>query len=349
MFDHLDDPAAFQPTPGFRDAVVTRGRRLRLRRRLGRVAAATAVTLAAVTAAGAAYVDRRDDAIDRVDIGTTPSLDGAVNVLLVGTDERAPADDARADTMVVVRVAEDGAVSLLTIPRDLVVPGTGDRLSDAVTEGGPQGLVDAVTSLTGMPVDHYVQVGLDGFAGLVDDLGGVTITVDRPLQDRSTGLNLAPGACQRLDGETTLALVRSRHVSPGSDLDRMARGQVVLRAALAELADVGPDPVALDRLARTLADHAVLDSGLSLPRLVELASAVGDGPGLADATVVPIAVGEENPYLLVLAEGAADTFEAFGAPATTTTTVAGQSIRPPPQPLPPPRAEDVGIRPCDRD
>jgi hypothetical protein len=219
-----------------------------------------------------------------------------------------------------------------------------------VTEGGPQGLVDAVTSLTGIPVDHYVQVGLDGFAGLVDDLGGVTITVDRPLEDRSTGLSLAPGVCQQLDGETTLALVRSRHVSPGSDLDRMARGQVVLQAALAELADVGPDPVALDRLARTLADHAVLDSGLSLRRLVELASAVGDGPGLADATVVPIAVGEENPYLLVLAEGAADTFEAFGAPATTTTTVAdGESIRPPPQPLPPPRAEDVGIRACVRD
>ena len=81
MFDHLDDPAGFRPSPGFREAVLTRGRRLRFRRRLGRVAAATAVTLAAVTAAGATYVDRRDDAIDRIDVGMPASLDGAVNVL----------------------------------------------------------------------------------------------------------------------------------------------------------------------------------------------------------------------------------------------------------------------------
>jgi LCP family protein required for cell wall assembly len=347
MFDHLDDPNGFRPGPAFHDAVVARGRRLRLRRRLARVAGATAVVLAAVTVAGATYVDRRDEAIDRVDVAGTPSLDGAVNILLVGTDERSAVEGARADTIMVVRVEEDGAVALLSLPRDLVVGTTGRRLNEAVADGGPQGLVDAVTSVTGVPIDHYVQVGLDGFAELVDDLGGVEVTVDRPLQDASTGLDLAPGACQRLDGVTTLQLVRSRHVSPGSDLDRMARGQVVIRAALAELADVGPDPVELDRLARTLADHAQLDSGLSLRRLVELAQAVGDGPGLVDATTAPVAVGEEQPNLFVLADGAADVFEAFGAPTTTTTTVAGQSIRPPTPPLLAPTAGDVGIRPCE--
>jgi LCP family protein required for cell wall assembly len=353
MFDHLDDPAGFAPSRAFRDAVTQRGRRLRLRRRLGRTAGAAAVVLAAVSVAGATYVDRRDDAIDRVEVATTPSLDGAVNILLVGTDERPAGDDAvapgsRADTIVVVRVAEDGAVSLLSIPRDLVVPATGERINAAYLDGGPQGLIDAVVSLGGMPVDHYVQVGMEGFAEIVDDLGGVTITVDRPLEDHGTGLALAPGPCQRLDGVTALQLVRSRHVGPGSDLDRQARGQVVIRAALGELQDVGADPVELDRLARTLADHASLDSGLGLRRLVGLATAVGDGPGLASATILPVAVAEENPNLLTPADGAQDAFEAFGAPpASTTTTVAGQSMRPPLAPLPAPPAADVGIRVCE--
>jgi LCP family protein required for cell wall assembly len=270
-----------------------------------------------------------------------------VNTLLVGTDERpGMPEGARADTIVLVRVGTDGAVSLLTFPRDLVAPGTDQRLSDTFIDGGPQRLIDAVTSLGHVPVDHYVQVSMDGFAGLVDDLGGVAITVDRPLQDASTGLNLTPGPCQRLDGGTTLALVRSRHVSPGSELDRMARNQIVVQAALAELADIGHDPIELDRVARTLADHASLDSALGLRRLVALGTAVADGPGLAQATIVPVAVGEENPTRFTLADGAEEAFQAFGAPPSTTTTVPGQSIRPRP-PLPAPAAADLGIRVCE--
>ena len=147
-------------------------------------------------AGSVAYVDHRDDAIDRVDVGTPPeSLDGAVNILVAGTDARPAGDPSgvtgiRADTILLVRIEPSGRVRLLSLPRDLLVPATGDRLSEAASEDGPEGLVDAVTSLTGVPVDHYVQVDFDGLVGMVESLGGVEVAVDRPLRDPSTGLDL---------------------------------------------------------------------------------------------------------------------------------------------------------------
>ena len=228
MFEHLDDPAPFRPGPDLRRRAVARGRRLRLRRRLAATAGATTLALGMVTLAGVAYVDRRDDAIDRVDIATAPSLDGAVNVLLVGTDGRAGSGDgARTDTMAVVRVAPDGTVGLLSLPRDLEVPGTGGRLNAVFGTGGAQGLVDTLEGAFGLPVDHVVQVDFEGFMGLVDDLGGLRLAVDVPLRDTHTGLDLAPGACRTVDGQTALALVRARHVAgdPTGDIGRMAKAR----------------------------------------------------------------------------------------------------------------------------
>lgn len=346
MFEHLDDPAGFAPTTGFRDAVARRGRRLRVRRRLGRAATATAVALTAVAVGGVAYVDHRDDAIDRVDIASPASLDGAVNILLVGTDAReAAGPEARADTVIVLRLAEDGSISLLAIPRDLAVPGTGERISATYAAGGAQGLVDAITALGGIPVDHYAEIGLDGFVGLVDDLGGLDLTVDRHLEDRSTGLSLPPGECRHLDGTTVLQLVRSRHIPGDSDLNRLVRTMVVIRSAVEEMWPASPRE--LDRMARTLADHAVLDEGLSLSRLVELGRAVDGGRGLTGLGVLPVTVGEEQPSILLPAPEAGAAFEAFGGSPTTTTTVAGQSVRPPPATVAVPDAAGVGIRACD--
>lgn len=324
MYDHLDDPEPFRPSVAFRDGVVRRGRRLQRRRRLTTGAAAALVGVVGLAAGGLAYVDRRDDAIERIDVVGEPSVDDAVNILVVGSDARPAGVDpdvtgARSDTMAVVRLRPDGTVGVLSFPRDLLVPGTGQPLNASFQAGGAQGLVDTIGSLTGLPIDHYVELDLAGLTALVDQAGGLRVAVDRPLRDLHSGLDLQPATCATLDGETTLALLRARHVEGDeyADLSRIARNHAVMAAVLAQLAQLGPDPRELDELAATLAEHARMDEGLSLGRIVEYGRVLAAaGPGSVDARMVPV-VPATDQNRLVLAPEATAVFGSFGAATAT--------------------------------
>jgi LCP family protein required for cell wall assembly len=365
MFEHLDDPAPYRPAPGLRDAVAHRGRRLRRRRRLATGLAGALMVAGLAGGGGALYVQRRDAAIDRIDVTTDPSVGSATNVLVVGTDDRPGLDGVRADTIVLVRVRADGGVDVLSVPRDLRLPpasdagsggsGDGPRRLGSARDRGPQAMIDAVRGLTGVPVDHYVELDMPGFVDLVDDLGGLRLAVDAPLRDRSAGLDLAPDACATLDGEQALALVRSRHlevgrdggrfeIDPTSDLGRATRAQAVATAAVAALAEAD-DPATLDRVSRTLAEHASLDEGLDLPRLAQLARAVAvAGPGALRTATLPV-VDAGDGATLELAPGAQLVLAAFGAepdrpssPATTAPPPAGSAAQP---------TGEAPVRPCD--
>jgi LCP family protein required for cell wall assembly len=243
------------------------GRRLRRRRRLARAAAGTASALLVAVAGAALYVERRDAAIDRVDVATPPpAADGAVNVLLLGVDPPVDGGQRRADAIVVLRLEADGEARLLSIPRDMVMARGEPRMS-VLAGAGPAGAADAVTALTGIPLDHVVQLDSNGFAALVDAVGGISIRVDWPLVDDRTGLHLDASACTTLDGATALALVRSRHVEndDSGDFGRQLRQRALLEAALAQTG--GRD---VDAISRVLADHATVDAGLDLPTLVAL-------------------------------------------------------------------------------
>lgn len=349
MFEHLDDPTPYRPGRDLRRRVVARGRRIRWRRRLAATAGATTLALGTVSVGLVAYVERRDDAIDRADIAMAPSLDDAVNVLLIGTDARPGAEDgARADTIAILRVASDGSLAVLSLPRDLQVPGTGQRLAAAYADGGAQVLVDTLHGALGLPVDHVVEVDFAAFVGLVDDLGGLRLAVDVPLRDRTTGLDLAPTACTTLDGETALQLVRARHVDGDTlgDLGRMARTRAVLAAAMEQVGDAWDDPRELDRLSRMLADHAVLDDGLSLEVMAGLGRTLGRGDrSRIAAPELPLTDvrGADGAAFLGLGQGADAVLRDFGAtdplPAAVTATPAGATVLPGLTPL-------VGIHPC---
>lgn len=346
MFAHLDDPEPFVADDDFRRGVLHRSGRLRRRRRLAAVAGGLAATVATVGLAGALYVDRRDAAIDRVDVTGEPSVDGAVNILLIGTDARDGFDEpgaegvagARADTIVVVRLQADGTVALLPIPRDLADPATGERINGTIA-GGPQALVDGVGSLTGLPIDHYVELDFEGFTGLVDELGGVRVSVSRQLVDHNSGLLLEPSPCVTLDGETALALARARHVEGDltGDLGRMQRGQAALQALVAQLGESSADPATIDRLSRVLADHATLDDRLTLGRLAELAHALaGAGPERVSSTFLPLVevTRPDNGVVLELAPEAITLLRSFGAPDDFV--------------VPPPTGEAGGVSPLPR-
>ena len=173
---------------------------------------------------------------------------GDLNLLLLGTDQRHGADRSwRTDTIIVVAIRPRlGLVAMLSIPRDLwvTIPGYGQNrinVADYWGEatrgagGGPRVLGATLQQNLGIPIHAYARVNFDGLVKIIDALGGVTVTVERPFNeiiDDADGsapipLRLQPGQ-QHLDGLTALAYCRSRHGS--SDMDRSRRQQQVLLA-----------------------------------------------------------------------------------------------------------------------
>ncbi|MCZ9338856.1 LCP family protein, partial [Streptomyces sp. TRM76130] len=75
-----------------------------------------------------------------------------------------------------------------------------------------------VETLTGVRMDHYLEIDFSGFAKLVDALGGVTVTTEEDIDDEKSHLTLTAGT-HHLDGAQALGLARTRYgISGGSDL-----------------------------------------------------------------------------------------------------------------------------------
>jgi LCP family protein required for cell wall assembly len=321
MLDHLDDPIPYIPDGDLRARVDARSRQLRRRHRLLRTLSVIGL-VGLIAAGGSLYVARRDAAIDRIDVSTQPSSDGATNILVVGPD---PARD-HADSISIVRIEPNGAVRLLAIPRDLWDEQGQIRINSSYAEG-VQSLIDSVHRVTGVPIDHYIEMDFEGFVALVDEIGGLPVAIDRPIRDEPTGLQLDGAECVTLGGETLLALVRARHLEylddtgtwradPTADLGRIARAQSLATIALGTLASADTDPAALDRYSRILADHAALDRGLSLRRLVELGQALASaGPTGTTADRLPVeqATNADGANVLHLAVGATDVLDRYGS------------------------------------
>ncbi|MGH2572780.1 MAG: LCP family protein, partial [Actinomycetota bacterium] len=161
----------------------------------------------------------------------------ACTFLVLGNDSRTGLAGHRADTIILVQVdgAKDRTV-VLSIPRDLRVeiPGHGLNKINTALSHGPNVMVKTVESITGLSVNHYVEVSFVGFQHMVNVLGGVPICVSRSMFDSKAGLRLPRAGCYNLDGGEALAFVRAR--SQESDLipdfSRISRQQLFMRALI---------------------------------------------------------------------------------------------------------------------
>jgi LCP family protein required for cell wall assembly len=204
-------------------------------------------------------------------------LKGVRNVLLLGGDAGPGRWNLRTDTMILVSIDEaSGRAALISIPRNLerlrFPPGTPladrhpsgfDDLANAVypraaTSGalsayygrsgrdpGMVAVAQGVGYSLGVSIDDVVLVNMQGFADLVDAIGGVTVEIPGvlPMPGNVPGAahelpaSLGPGVI-RLDGTLALGYVRSR--SADSDYQRMGRQRVLLAAlgAQVSLSDV---------------------------------------------------------------------------------------------------------------
>ena len=148
---------------------------------------------------------------------------------------------ARSDTMMLIRLDPDQPVtSVLSLPRDLKVhiPGYGtDKLNASYSDGGPTLTVKTIKELTGLEINHVVNINFHGFRDVVNAIGCVYVDVDRRYYHSNAGLaigeryaeiNIQPGY-QKLCGTDALNYVRYRHTD--SDIVRAARQQAFLREA----------------------------------------------------------------------------------------------------------------------
>ena len=239
----------------------------------GRVRLALLVALAvALVGLGLLYwqVSSLAAAITVADVRNNPPIASPLlgaNVLIVGVDERAghPEEGVRGDTLILARLDAAGRwASLLSIPRDSEVelPGVGptkinvaygqgyaraeELYGPGVTpqQGGMALAADTVEEFLGlrqrgMNVDFVATVNFDGFAGIVDALGGITVNVPSYILDEEyptedfgiMRVEFQPGV-QRMDGATALIYARTRHAD--NDFGRAERQQQVIRAILRE-------------------------------------------------------------------------------------------------------------------
>lgn len=194
-------------------------------------------------------------------------------VLLLGVDS---SDDRnnddyyagtfRSDSMMLARVDPKGKkVTVISIPRDTKVDlgeyGE-DKINSAHAFGGPTLAVKAVSKLAGVPISHYAEVNLDGFANIVNALGGVEVNVPIAIDDDEAGGKLNPGL-QTLNGGQALILARSRHAYDDygkGDLYRAANQRLVLSAIAQKLLE--SDALTIASTLQSLADCVLTDMGI---------------------------------------------------------------------------------------
>ncbi|MET9467032.1 LCP family protein [Streptomyces sp. NPDC006544] len=222
-----------------------------------------------------------------------PKEGDCTTYLIVGSDSRegmsaeekkklhtGSAEGKRTDSMMILAKCSSGN-TMISLPRDsdVEIPsfvgsesgkkfaGTGKRtkLNAAYAEDGPELLVRTVEFNTGLRIDHYAEIGFAGFANIVDALGGVELNIEKGFKDEKSGADFKEGT-QTLNGEQSLAYVRTRYAFAESDLQRTKNQQKFLSALASQAATPSTvlNPFTLYPVLGAGLDTLIVDKDMSL-------------------------------------------------------------------------------------
>jgi LCP family protein required for cell wall assembly len=233
---------------------------------------------------------------------------GPFTVLLLGSDDdsKFSADHVLTQSMILVRVIPaTKEVTMLSIPRDLLVPGYG-KIDGAYSYGGAGAAIAAVQDNFHVHVNDYIWVGLLGLIKVIDAIGGVDVVTSNPVMDdyypndvggyvydfKRVAVLAGP---QHLDGIHAMEYVRSRHSDLQSDFGRSKRQQQVLQAIRLKAKLVGASDIpsmaaaiggelktsiGLDRVAQLVPLAATFDNPDAIHQVLLLPPYThGGGPG----------------------------------------------------------------------
>ncbi|PKW10077.1 transcriptional attenuator, LytR family [Streptomyces sp. 1222.5] len=254
---------------------------------------------------------------------------GSQNILVLGSDTRAGknkklgggTDDgsARSDTAMIVHVYQGHKrASVVSVPRDTLIDrpactdtkgaehpaANGVMFNESYSTGGAACAVKTVESITGIRMDHYLEVDFEGFQKLIDDLGGVEVTTTKNIADPQSHLHLKAGP-HTLTGQQALGLVRTRHgVGDGSDLGRIQLQQAFVKALIDQVKHVGvfSNPKKLYDLADTATKAVTTDSDLgSVNSLMDFAGGLkGISSSHMKMVTMPVQYDPADPNRVVL-------------------------------------------------
>ena len=285
-------------------------------------------TVAGVLLFGSHLVGVQRDFIQAMfgDGSVTDASHGRYNVLLLGGDSGAGRWGLRPDSMTVASIdAETGKTVLVGLPRNMAnfrfAPGSvmdeqfpeGFDCKDCYLNGvstwagdntelfpgsenpGVDATMQAIEGITGLKLNYWAMVNLQGFKDLVDAVGGVRLTVRDRIPVGGLGSDVTgyiePGT-KLLDGHDTLWFARAREGS--DDYSRMARQKCVMNALLTQ---ISPQSVLRNFEKITKAGSAMLSTNLpasELDRFIEL-SLKAKGQKIATVSLVPPVINTADP------------------------------------------------------
>jgi LCP family protein required for cell wall assembly len=289
------------------------------------------------------------------------------NYLIVGSDSRAFVKDPiavqhfgspqyqtgqRSDTIMIAHVDPKSPNKgfLVSIPRDLYVPipGHGTQRINAAYNFGPTVLIETIEQNFNVPINHYLEVGFDTFAQIVNAIGAVHIFFPTAAYDKFTGLNITTPGCVALNGLAALEYVRSRHYQyktatsgsdpstwpeeGDSDFGRIRRQQYFIRSLAQEAISKGArNPFTAKAMLEKTVPNLVRDKGMSLQDFLALVRAFRSvDPGAVNMVTVPTTGTVINgaDVLLLDTAQAAPIFEQLRTFIRTTKPIAVPKIAP---------------------
>jgi LCP family protein required for cell wall assembly len=260
------------------------------------------IVVSAGAATSVAAFREVDNVVEAFRAGGTLSLGGDIaeadagkpqTIMLIGSDKRAKGardyegGGARSDTLILVRLDPGkNRTALLSLPRDLRVqiPGHGTgKLNAAYSLGGARLTLKTVKQLTGLAINHVVNLDFRGFREAVDSIGCVYVDIDRHYFNNNMGggdqyatIDVDAGY-QKLCGQDALDYVRFRHED--TDIVRSARQQDFIRQAKEQ---VGVGKIVSDRgkLTKIFGKYTTSDirSRKSVLRLLKLVAGSAQHP-----------------------------------------------------------------------
>ncbi|MCA2212648.1 LCP family protein [Wangella sp. NEAU-J3] len=201
---------------------------------------------------------KRTDAFAEITGGRpAKTVDGALNILLVGTDSRdpdAPKDSGskwRADTLIIMHIpADHGSAQLVSLPRDLYVripessdaacdSGSRNKINAAFAFGGLPRAVRTVECMTDVRLDHVMAIDFGGFKEVTDALGGVDLKVEKTVKSIHKPYRTFKKGTMHMNGAQALDWIRQRKQFPQGDFARMQHQQDFLKALMDKATSTG--------------------------------------------------------------------------------------------------------------
>ena len=260
----------------------------------------------AVAAGGYAYVNHLVSSIPRVNVAyLAPVTPGSGQTFLFTASAYGPTEPSGltpspnySELFMLIHINANGkAGGAVTIPGDTIVnvPGHGSHpLYYALKTGGPSLAVHTITTVTGVPINHYARIDFNHVAGLVNAIGGVQVTI--PKATTAFGQTFHAGVNQ-LTGVTAVYYARDPSLSQSA---RTLRQEVLVRDTLAKIGNehLLTNPLTMVSVLNALTSALTVDSNMTNSEVTSLAKQLG-GLGGSAATFVTAATQKVNGKLVL--------------------------------------------------